>query len=136
MQHDPVTAPAHYTVYPVQPITITRHLGFCLGNSVKYVLRAPYKNGSEDARKALQYLEWEKETPAAPLSVRGYRQAEYAIDALVNGLAQMDGPVAPAQTAFLLHLDDYLQTGHLHILGMMREAVEVLAGMLKNGGRG
>lgn len=58
---DPIHNPAHYTRYPVQPIEISRHLGFCLGNVVKYVLRAPFKNGVEDLKKALQYLEWERE---------------------------------------------------------------------------
>lgn len=60
---DPVHHPAHYTMYPVEPIEITRHLGFCLGNAVKYVLRAPWKGGAEDCDKALQYLAWERETP-------------------------------------------------------------------------
>ncbi len=60
---DPVYNPAHYTVYPVQAIEITRHLGFCLGNAVKYTLRAPWKGGVEDCDKALQYLLWEQETP-------------------------------------------------------------------------
>lgn len=58
---NPVSAPRHYTAYPVQPIAITRHLGFCMGNVFKYVLRAPFKGGVEDCKKALQYLDWEKE---------------------------------------------------------------------------
>jgi hypothetical protein len=66
MSHNPVPAPAHYAVYPVQPIAVTRHLGFCLGNAVKYVLRAPYKGGVEDLRKAQQYLVWEDEHPYRP----------------------------------------------------------------------
>ncbi len=57
---DPIYQPAHYTVYPVETIELTRHLGFCLGNAVKYVLRAPYKGGVEDCLKALRYLEYEK----------------------------------------------------------------------------
>lgn len=58
---DPIHSPAHYTAYPVQPIEISRHLGFCMGNVFKYVMRAPFKNGVEDLRKALKYLEWESE---------------------------------------------------------------------------
>lgn len=64
---DPVRYPEHYTVYPIQPIQITRHLGFCLGNAVKYVLRAPWKGGVDDCDHALRYLRWEQETPQAPL---------------------------------------------------------------------
>ena len=58
---DPIHNPAHYTAYPVQPIEIARHLGFCMGNVFKYVMRAPFKNGVEDLKKALKYLEWERE---------------------------------------------------------------------------
>ena len=61
MSHDPITAPAHYTIYPVQPIEISRYLGFNLGNATKYVLRAPWKGGVEDCQKALRYLELERE---------------------------------------------------------------------------
>ena len=34
-------------------------LGFCLGNVVKYVLRAREKNGKEDLKKAAWYLQRE-----------------------------------------------------------------------------
>lgn len=61
-KHDPINSPSHYTVYPIEPITMTRHMGFCLGNVVKYVLRSPFKNGVEDLKKALFYLEEEKHT--------------------------------------------------------------------------
>lgn len=71
--HDPVNHPAHYT--PDDPVNHPRHyrshpsgiecidvvepMGFCLGNVVKYVWRADQKNGIEDLRKALWYLERE-----------------------------------------------------------------------------
>lgn len=62
---DAVKHPAHYTSHPsgIEVIEITRHMGFCLGNVVKYVLRADLKNDAiEDLRKAIQYLEFEIET--------------------------------------------------------------------------
>lgn len=54
---DPVNHPAHYTKYKHEVIELTEQLSFCLGNAVKYILRAPYK-GSEiqDYEKALWYL--------------------------------------------------------------------------------
>ena len=61
---DPVSSPAHYTSHPsgVQPITITRHETFCLGNVIKYCMRAKYKgNEIQDLKKAAQYLQWEIE---------------------------------------------------------------------------
>lgn len=54
---DPVNHPAHYTQYKHEVIELTEHLSFCLGNAVKYILRAPFK-GSEiqDYEKALWYM--------------------------------------------------------------------------------
>lgn len=34
---------------------------FCRGNTLKYLMRADKKNGTEDLRKAKVYLEWEIE---------------------------------------------------------------------------
>lgn len=61
---DMVAHPPHYESHPsgVQPITITRHETFCLGNVIKYCMRAKYKgNEIQDLRKAAQYLTWEIE---------------------------------------------------------------------------
>ncbi len=67
--HDPVHHPKHYTAHPsgVECIQITRHMGFNLGNAVKYVWRADLKNGVEDLEKAVWYLNDEiKKRKAAP----------------------------------------------------------------------
>lgn len=55
---DPVNHPRHYTEHPsgVECITITRHMNFNLGNAIKYIWRASLKNGIEDLRKAVWYL--------------------------------------------------------------------------------
>lgn len=49
----------HYKKYPIQPVEyITANgLGYCEGNVVKYVTRYKDKNGVEDLRKAIHYLE-------------------------------------------------------------------------------
>ena len=55
MSNDPVNHPAHYTEHPsgVECITITRHMGFNLGNAFKYIWRADLKgNAIEDLEKA------------------------------------------------------------------------------------
>lgn len=59
--HDPVNHPRHYTGHPsgVEAITITEHMGFCLGNAMKYIWRADMKNGLEDLEKAKWYIERE-----------------------------------------------------------------------------
>lgn len=56
-KNDPVSHPAHYTQYEHEVIELTEKLGFCLGNAVKYILRAPYKgHEAEDLKKARWYV--------------------------------------------------------------------------------
>jgi hypothetical protein len=61
--HDPVNHPAHYTEHPsgIEVIQITEHMNFCLGNVIKYTLRAGLKTDDpiEDLRKARWYLDRE-----------------------------------------------------------------------------
>lgn len=59
---DPVEAPAHYTETDVEPIKAIEAwgLGFCLGNTVKYIARAGRKDPAkelEDLKKARWYLD-------------------------------------------------------------------------------
>lgn len=59
---DPVNSPQHYTSHPsgVECIQITEHMGFNLGNAVKYIWRADLKlNAIEDLKKAQWYLKRE-----------------------------------------------------------------------------
>jgi len=57
-KHDVVNHPKHYTSHPsgVECIQITEHMGFLLGNAMKYLWRADLKNGVEDLQKAVWYL--------------------------------------------------------------------------------
>lgn len=60
--HDPVNSPKHYTSHPsgIDCIEITEHMGFNLGNAIKYIWRADLKNdGVEDLRKAVWYVQRE-----------------------------------------------------------------------------
>lgn len=69
-----VDHPPHYTQHPsgIECIQITEHMGFCLGNAVKYIWRADLKqNALEDLKKARWYLDREiakREVEAAPKS--------------------------------------------------------------------
>lgn len=60
---DPVNHPPHYTQHPsgVECIQITEHMGFNLGNAVKYIWRADLKMNEplEDLEKAVWYLQRE-----------------------------------------------------------------------------
>ncbi len=62
MSHDPVNHPKHYTSHPsgIECITITEHMGFNLGNALKYIWRADLKHDAiEDLKKARWYLDRE-----------------------------------------------------------------------------
>lgn len=64
MNHDPVNHPKHYTAHPsgIECIEITRHMGFNLGNAMKYIWRADLKdNAIEDLEKAVWYIKDEIE---------------------------------------------------------------------------
>jgi hypothetical protein len=59
---DPVNHPSHYVSHPsgVECIQITEHMGFNLGNAIKYVWRADLKaDAIEDLRKAIWYIDRE-----------------------------------------------------------------------------
>ncbi len=60
---DSVNHPKHYTSHPsgIEAITITEHMGFNVGNAVKYLWRAGLKSPSamEDLKKARWYVERE-----------------------------------------------------------------------------
>jgi len=57
---DAVNHPRHYLSHPsgIECIEVTRHMGFNLGNAIKYVWRADLKdNAIEDLKKAVWYIQ-------------------------------------------------------------------------------
>ena len=59
---DPVNHPKHYTTHPsgIECIQITEHMGFNLGNALKYIWRCDLKKDAvEDLRKARWYIDRE-----------------------------------------------------------------------------
>jgi hypothetical protein len=61
-KEDVVNHPRHYTSHPsgVECITVTEHMGFCLGNAIKYIWRADLKGKAiEDLEKAKFYIDKE-----------------------------------------------------------------------------
>lgn len=60
--NDPVNHPKHYTDHPsgIECIQITEHMGFNLGNALKYIWRCDLKQDAiEDLEKAKWYIERE-----------------------------------------------------------------------------
>lgn len=61
---DNVNHPKHYISHPsgIECIQIVEHMGFCLGNAVKYIWRADLKGHAiEDLEKARFYIDREIE---------------------------------------------------------------------------
>ena len=60
MNYDNVNNPKHYAMAQkhlvLEPIDICEKYSFCQGNAIKYLLRYENKNGVEDLKKALWYL--------------------------------------------------------------------------------
>ncbi len=70
---DNVKHPSHYTYGKIECIDFIQDKGlnFCLGNAVKYIVRAGHKTSEgmsaeekrkEDLQKAIQYIEFELRT--------------------------------------------------------------------------
>jgi len=60
--NDQVNRPKHYTSHPsgIDCIQITEHMGFNLGNALKYIWRCDLKKDAvEDLRKARWYIDRE-----------------------------------------------------------------------------
>ena len=64
MTSDSVNNPKHYTRHPsgIECIQITEHMGFNLGNALKYIWRCDLKKDAlEDLHKAAWYIQREIE---------------------------------------------------------------------------
>jgi hypothetical protein len=62
LKDNPVEHPKHYTSHPsgIEAIEICQWMSFCLGNVMKYIWRADFKNNAlEDLRKGRWYLDKE-----------------------------------------------------------------------------
>jgi len=62
MSQDVVNHPQHYTNHPsgIERIQITEHMGFNLGNALKYIWRCDLKaDAIEDLKKARWYIDRE-----------------------------------------------------------------------------
>ncbi len=61
-ENDAVNNPKHYTNHPsgIECIQVTEHMGFNLGNAMKYIWRCDLKKDAiEDLKKARWYLDRE-----------------------------------------------------------------------------
>ena len=59
---NPINKPKHYTEHPsgIECIQVTEHMGFNLGNAIKYIWRCDLKQDAiEDLKKAKWYIDRE-----------------------------------------------------------------------------
>jgi hypothetical protein len=66
---DPIDHPKHYTSHPanIECIAVVEHLGFCVGNAIKYLWRAGLKGDAiEDLKKARWYVDREIARRSSP----------------------------------------------------------------------
>ncbi|MFC9786461.1 DUF3310 domain-containing protein [Rhodococcus sp. NPDC127528] len=77
---DNVNHPAHYNSdrFGIECIAIGRHLIGTAFNAWKYTFRHAEKNGAEDLRKALVYLDWAAED-RVPAILDGHRVAAWTL---------------------------------------------------------
>lgn len=129
--------PSHYNMYPVQPVEISKYLGFCLGNVVKYILRAPFKGTpDDDCQKALQYLAWEMDSPHESTPVHNLGKAQDAIFKLREYLmaeveaSKMQDSHALYTQHFLTQLENYLDSGASDQLKNMQATIKRLQTIL------
>ncbi len=129
--------PAHYNIYPVQPVEISKYLGFCLGNVVKYILRSPFKGTpQDDCQKALEYLAWEMESPHESTPVHDLGEALDAISRLREYLvcevkeSKMQDSYALYTQHFLNELEAYLSSGASEHLKQMQATISRLQTIL------
>jgi hypothetical protein len=76
---DSVNHPEHYTKHPsgVECIQITEHMGFNLGNAIKYIWRADLKSDAiEDLKKARWYIDRELEKRGTAIKPVDYSRGE------------------------------------------------------------
>lgn len=78
---DLINHPNHYTSYQHEVIELTRQLPFDAGNCVKYIVRAPFKNGIEDLQKAVWYAR-DMLNPTSTLV--DFSQSETKLNSVIN----------------------------------------------------
>lgn len=85
---DTVNHPPHYTSHPsgIECIQVVEHMGFCLGNAIKYIWRADLKGTAvTDLQKARWYIDREIEKRQSAVYKSCPAPLQDPIDALRRG---------------------------------------------------
>lgn len=79
--HDPVNRPSHYVGKTMQVIDVIEawRANAHMGNVLKYIMRAPNKNGIQDLQKAIWYLKRCITTHTGPLQTEKARGPNYEV---------------------------------------------------------
>lgn len=103
---DLINHPPHYTAHPsgVECIEITEHMGFNLGNAVKYIWRADLKgNQLADLEKAAWYIQREISRINGASEPEPTEWTDAAINAMVD--APMNRAAQPVAGQFQREVD-------------------------------
>jgi hypothetical protein len=79
--HDPVNRPSHYVGKTMQVIDVIEawRANAHMGNVLKYIMRAPNKNGIQDLQKAIWYLNRAITTHTGPLQTEKARGPNFEV---------------------------------------------------------
>ena len=112
---DLINHPPHYTAHPsgVECIEITEHMGFNLGNAVKYIWRADLKgNQLADLEKAAWYIQREISRINGASEPEPTEWTDAAINAMVD--APMNRAAQPVAGQFQREVDTSGGNGSQH----------------------
>lgn len=93
---DFINHPPHYKKHPsgIECITVTEHMGFNLGNAVKYIWRADFKGKAiEDLKKAQFYLAREINNRELAVQRRKKKVARAVVKKVQQATNQVKRPV-------------------------------------------
>lgn len=126
--YESVNHPPHYTRYKTEVIDITHYLPFCLGNVIKYVLRAPYKGGVEDVKKAEFYLKYVSDDVGIKMDCGNWASFYNNLANYIDELQADGSETAMVQSRILEKIQDSYKTGYY---AFMEDLIHKLATLLE-----
>ena len=136
---DVVNHPNHSTAYKHEVIELTRQLSFDAGNCVKYIVRAPFKNGIEDLQKAVWYARDMLTPTASIMDVSHSEQKVSSINSLtsyfLSVVQQSDIPCAEIFGSLLASVVSYSLCNNEHTAIELRHNIQYLIELIENNRR-
>lgn len=133
---DVVNHPNHYTAYKFEVIELTRQLPFDAGNCVKYIVRAPFKNGIEDLQKAVWYARDMLNPASSMMDISMNEQKVNSINNLttyfLSVVQQSDIPCAEIFGSLLTSVVSYSLCNNELTAKELKHNIEYLIALIEN----